>query len=225
MPGPADGGPVPGSRPIGRPPNADAAATRRAIVAAAAGHLTAVGHTRMNLAAVAADAGITRAAIYRYFDSKQDLVRAVVQEVPASYDQMVQTDVLPEQGLVRQVRALVQVAARSSFADPRSSLDYFDLARLSEADDAVAEVFREASRRIRTVIVEIVRRAGEAGELAPDADPAEVVEAVSGLVWSFGAGASEAPNDAVRRQVLLATELVLREAPWAVDAPAGRPLA
>ena len=221
MPESAGGG-APGSRPIGRPPNADAAATRRAIVAAAAAHLTAVGHTRMNLAAVAADAGITRAAIYRYFDSKQDLVRAVVQEVPASYDQMVQTDVLPERGLVRQVRALVQVAARSSFADPRSSLDYFDLARLGEDDEAVAEVFREASRRVRAVIVELVRRAGEAGELVPGTDPAEVVDAVSGLVWSFGAGASRAPNDAVRRQVLLATELVLRDAPWIVGAPSGR---
>ena len=65
---------------IGRPPASDGVATRRAIINAASRQLASVGYDGMTLDEVATSAGITRAAIYRYFGSKRELARAAVLE-------------------------------------------------------------------------------------------------------------------------------------------------
>jgi AcrR family transcriptional regulator len=214
-----------GSRPLGRPPNSDSVATRRAILAAASAQLASVGYTRMNLQTVAAEVGITRGAIYRYFDSKRELVRAAVVDAPAAYEELIAQYVLVEQGLLEQLRALIHVTVSTSFQYPRSSLNYFELARLAEEDENIADVFRTRSIRIRSVIMDLVRQAEQRGELSVNADQAGIVDAISGLLWSMGAGASEAPNDVVRRQVLRATELLLQQPDWMAlpaEAPEGR---
>ncbi|SEO41095.1 TetR/AcrR family transcriptional regulator [Trujillonella endophytica] len=203
-----------GTRALGRPPNADAAATRRAILAAASAQLASVGYAGMNLHTVAADAGITRAAIYRYFESKRELARAAVLESPTSYEEKIARYVVAEDGVLEQVRALVHAVVSHAFQDRQSSLQYFELARLAQHDEEIAAVYRARSLGLRQVTEDIVRRGIEAGEVSPDADPSTVVDAISGLLWSLGAGASEAPNDTVRRQVLLATDLLLQAPPW-----------
>jgi hypothetical protein len=64
------------------------------------------------------------------------------------------------------------------------------------------------------VITKLVRGAARRGELTADADIRAIVDSVSGLVWAVGAGASTAPNDTVRQQILMSTDLFLREPSW-----------
>jgi AcrR family transcriptional regulator len=197
-PAASDGGAE--SRPIGRPPNSDSAATRRAILTAASAQLASAGYAGMTLQAVAAEVGITRGAIYRYFESKRELARVVVLSGRAAFDEMVAEYVVPEEGLIEQLRALIQVVVSTAFQYPKLSLNYFELAQLAEEDESLAELFRSRSIIVRSHIAGLVQKAAERGELSASADPAAIVDAVSGLIWSMGAGASEAPNDIIRAQ-------------------------
>lgn len=57
------------------------AATTRALVHAARGLFAERGYARVSLAEVVAAAGVTKGALYHYFDGKDDLFRAVLGEV------------------------------------------------------------------------------------------------------------------------------------------------
>lgn len=203
------------ARPMGRPANGDSAATRNAIVAAAESELAAVGYERMNLASVATAAGITRGAIYRYFDSKRELARAAVAESSAiNWEELVKQFVFDAEGILEQIRVLVRVTANVTLQDPQPSVGYFEIGQLGERDEEIAALFRVRSQAIRRVITGLVRDAEGRGELKTDADTREIVDSVSGLVWAVGAGASTAPNDTVRRQILMATDLLLQQPSW-----------
>jgi AcrR family transcriptional regulator len=207
------------ARQMGRPANADSAATRKAIVAAAESELAAVGYERMNLESVAASAGITRGAIYRYFESKRELARAAVAESSASdWEKLVKQFVLEADGIIEQIRVLVRVTVNVTLQDPQPSVGYFEIGQLGEQDEEIAAVFRARSHGIRRVITTLVRDAERRGELNPGADIRSIVDSVSGLVWAVGAGASTAPNDTVRRQILMGTDLLLREPSWLASA-------
>jgi hypothetical protein len=91
---------------------------------------------------------------------------------------------------------------------------YFEIGQLGEQDDEIAAVFRARSQEIRRVISKLVRDAARRGELKREADIRAIVDSVSGLVWAVGAGASTAPNDKVRQQILMSTELLLGEPSW-----------
>lgn len=203
------------AKPMGRPANSDSAATRRAIVGAAAAELATVGYERMNLESVAAAAGITRGAIYRYFESKKELARvAVAESSVSSWQQAVEEYVVHADGIIEQLRALVRVTVNVTFHDPQPSVGYFQIGQLGEHDEQIAAIFRSCSQDIRRVISKLIRDAGQRGELTADADTRGIVDAVSGLVWAVGAGASTAPNDVVRQQILMSTDLFLREPSW-----------
>jgi len=203
------------SRPMGRPTNANSAVTRKAIIAAAESELATVGYERMNLESVAAAVGITRGAIYRYFDSKRELARAAVAESSVSqWQELIGQFVLPAEGIAEQIRALVRVAVNVTLHDPQPSVGYFEIGQLGEQDEEIAQVFRARSHDIRRVITQLVRDAAQRGELADGADSRLIVDSVSGLVWAFGAGASTAPNDTVRQQILMATDLFLQDPSW-----------
>jgi AcrR family transcriptional regulator len=200
---------------MGRPANADSAATRKAIVAAAESELAAVGYERMNLESVASAAGITRGAIYRYFDSKRELARAAVAESSATdWEELVKQFVFDAEGILEQIRVLVRVTVNVTLQDPQPSVGYFEIGQLGEQDEEIAALFRTRSQGIRRIITRLVRDAERRGELNAGADTRAIVDSVSGLVWAVGAGASTAPNDTVRRQILMATDLLLQQPSW-----------
>jgi AcrR family transcriptional regulator len=207
-------------RPLGRPPAADGAVTRRAIVSAASRRLAAVGYDAMTLDDIAAEVGITRAAIYRYFRSKRQLARAVVLESNPDIDALFAELSVGAETLADQLRALVRATVQVTLKQPDEVLGYFQMGRLSDHDEELAKVFRDRSAGIRRMVRELVDEADGRGELAGSTmTPDDVVEAMSGLVWAMTSGAAEANTPTTRAQVVLAVELVLQRPPW--EAPAG----
>lgn len=208
-------GPSKTARQMGRPTNSDSAETRRMLVAAAAAELASVGFERMNLESVAAAAGITRGAIYRYYDSKRELARAAVAESTVTgWAESVAEHVMPAAGIVEQLRALVRVTVNVTLHDPNPSIGYYEMSRMGEHDEAIAAIFRSRSQGLRRMITGLIRDAKERGELVADADVRSIVDSVSGLIWAVGAGASTAPNDAVRQQILMCSDLLLDRPSW-----------
>lgn len=73
----ASDGRVTPPRRLGRPPAADANATRERILVHARTTFSELGYSATTNKHLAANAGVTTGAIYHYFDSKLDLYRAV----------------------------------------------------------------------------------------------------------------------------------------------------
>lgn len=65
------------------------AATRAALIEAAAQGISRFGYGNLVLEQVAGDAGYTRGALYHLFDGKEDLAMAVVEWVAASWEEQV----------------------------------------------------------------------------------------------------------------------------------------
>ena len=204
-------------KPVGRPANTDSAVTRQALVRAAAGRLSTVGYERMTLDEVAAEAGITRAAIYRYFESKQELARAAVLESarPLSVtDQHYAELSLGARNLNERLRAFVMACTQTSLEDPEPTLGHYELGRLASQDPELAKVFGQRSLFVRDRVTALVEDAMERGELDPEEDHSVIIEGISGLIWAMTQGAATAPTARVRSQLLLATDALLGKPPW-----------
>jgi AcrR family transcriptional regulator len=214
------------TRRVGRPANSDGAHTRQQVLNAAVVRLATVGYERMTLDDVAKAAGITRAAIYRYFDSKQELARAAILQssphvdlVEGYYQEELASS--PD-GVAFELRAFALACIRSSLDDPEPSLGYYDVGLLAGVDEESAIIFRQRSRYVRGVLTTIVSRASQRGEIVAGADQRKIVDAMSGLIWAMAQGAASAPNARIRSQITLATDLLLQVPDWLAPLPPPR---
>jgi AcrR family transcriptional regulator len=204
---------------MGRPQGADGAATRRAIVDTAQRILATQGYDAMTLGAVAEQVGVSRAALYHYFPSKVELVRAVVREstdeIDGFYDELVADDA----PLSDRLRALVRACIRSSFTRQDPVLGWFQMGHLAQGDDEIAEMFKARARGVRRKLKAIVADGYDRGELDESTDAAALIEGVSGLIWCMTAGAAEAAGPASRRQLELAADSLFQSPVW--ERPSG----
>ena len=143
--------------------------TREALLAAGRRLFGTVGVAAVSTAAVVAEAGVTRGALYHHFRDKDDLFRAV-------YEQL-------ESELCTEITAAVDDAAGAAEGLVRGVGAFLDASDRPEVrrialDDAPAVLGWETWRRIQSdhalgVLVERLRRAEHEG--APLPGPAEVV--------------------------------------------------
>lgn len=210
---------VPRRRP-GRPPQSEGAETRRHILEVAARRFRETGYDATSLQAIAEEAGLTRTALYNYFDSRAALVRAVLFESAVE-----STRTGPGQhwwqrsaAAGRSGRERVRLLLRASVDDALRTLEmgnfYLELVRESSGDPQLRAVLRDyvqgVSSRIRTILDDSV----DAGELPEGTDLDRLLEAVLGMAWALSSAIATAPSERVRQQVLLALDLVLDAAPW-----------
>jgi AcrR family transcriptional regulator len=136
----------PADAPLSR--EARKAATRRALLQAAAELFAAQGMERTSLEQIAARVGLTTGAIYRSFRNKEDLIESVVDAYGYISDAAPLYD--PALGVAQRVAAFGQeVAATMPRVAPRDMLLFleFDLYIQRQADKAVLE--RDAQRAWR----------------------------------------------------------------------------
>jgi AcrR family transcriptional regulator len=201
-------------RRIGRPPAADGAATRVAIIEAASAQMFEQGYAAMTVDSVADSVGITRAAIYRYFASKRELVRAVIQAAIPDFERHYAELAVGAETLADRLRALMRAVVQVSIDEPNLMVGYFQLAKLARDDDQLSGLFRVRSQVMRGVIADLVEDAIDQGELSSEIEVNAIVEPLSGLIWALALGAAEAPTERIRMQIHDAVELLFREPPW-----------
>ncbi len=146
-----------------------------AILEATLRQLDEVGYQQMSIAAVAAEAGVGRPALYRRYGSKAELVTTAIQHMTSG----------PEPDLPsaahEALRGLLG-AASSAFASPGGLAVLGSLLAEQRRDPELLAAFRaRVFDPRRAVIHRVVAEGARAGEVAPDADG----EAVDGLL--FGA--------------------------------------
>ncbi len=157
-------------RPPGRPRNPD---VDRAILDATLQLLGDVGYQAMSIAAVASEAGVGRAAVYRRYASKAELVVAAIVRLTAG----------PDPELPRGTRAALHALLRSTataLGAPGGMAILGSLLAQERRDPELLAAFRERIFDPRHVIVhDVLRRGIEAGKLPADTD----LEAVDGLLF------------------------------------------
>jgi AcrR family transcriptional regulator len=146
------------------------------------------GFQATGMADVIAQSGMSAGAVYRYFASKDDLVRAIVDRVMAEavglFDQWLASsdDPDPAEAVAAAVDLVVTVAARGPVDVTRVAVQAW-----AEAlrNPAVHDVARGAYVGIRGRLQEVAVRAQQAGRLPRDADPQLVGAAMFSLVLGF----------------------------------------
>ncbi len=158
--------------PVGRPPASDSVETRKRILTAARACFGAWGYEKTTNRAIAEAAGITTGAIYHYFPSKVEVFGACLQEsldaIFGAFRQAADGQVR----LVEKIDAILESAVQLHAKDPSlatlASTAAVDVRRLGELEPLMPNL--AASQAFFTALV-----ADSADELAPDVEPAGVV--------------------------------------------------
>ena len=122
---------------------------------------------------VAAEANVSRATVFNYFPSKQDLLRAIAEGEFLRLAQMSEGAPPDAGGAVHRIRAVM----RQLVAD---TAPYLQVARYVILDAILSPGGSEAGMGLNTVLLRLVREAQEHAEIRASLDPDEVVQAITG---------------------------------------------
>ena len=159
-----------------------AAATREQLLDAAERVFRDHGVTRTSLAEIAAEAGVTRGAVYWHFRDKADLFTAMCERATSPLDALVeQARDSNEASPLATLRALCVDTLLHLGGDDRARAVLeivFHKSELSGDLATVAERHDRDCRHARVCVADVVRRAIEVGELPPDTDAHLAVHAI-----------------------------------------------
>ncbi|MCM0677659.1 TetR/AcrR family transcriptional regulator [Micromonospora phytophila] len=159
------------------------AARRRQIVDAARRCFLREGFHRTTMQDVIAEAGLSVGAVYRYFPSKADLIRAIAEEAVGGAEAVL-GELARREPPVPLLEALDSALA---YVDSQAGDD--GLLRIAiqvwgeaQRDPALGEFVAGKYARVRGHFEILVRRAQRTGEVPADADPEAVAAALFALV-------------------------------------------
>jgi AcrR family transcriptional regulator len=168
--------------------DAHLAARREQIIEAAMTRFAEGGFHSTGMAEVIAATGLSAGAVYRYFPSKEALIRAIVEERVLSTAAEAFERILDE-GVDDPVEA---VSAALGTVDAVSARDGVDVTKVAvqawaEAmrNPAILEVAQDAYARMRGYLAAVARRGQEHGRLAADADPDELAKTMLSLAMGY----------------------------------------
>jgi len=148
--------------------------TRETIVTGAAAVFGHRGYGLSSIADIAAEAGVTKGALYFHFASKDDLARAVIAEQHRR-TMAVAAGVIEEGHPGLETMVLLSVAlARQLFTDPVVSAGIRLSTEVSLFDPPVTEPYEDWL----TTATALFRRAAEEGDLRQEVDPAMLASVV-----------------------------------------------
>ncbi|MFE4966131.1 TetR/AcrR family transcriptional regulator [Streptomyces sp. NPDC056660] len=187
----------------GRPAGVDGEQTRRRIMAVAAEYVAEAGYASATMKSIAERVGLTGAAIYRYFPSKQELVSVLLAEMV--------DDILGRLDRATQVPGTLQERFVSLLEESLACVrDYPAVTRLTEAvhlESARIPEFRviiDSQRRAEEKLyARLVDGAIHRGELPPDTEGQGIADMLTSLTWGLthlGAVVSPARHAAAIRQ-------------------------
>ncbi|RFS82215.1 TetR/AcrR family transcriptional regulator [Actinomadura spongiicola] len=183
----------------GRPSSAaQGAATRAAILEAAAALIADLGWGQVTTRAIAARAGVPHGAVNYHFQGKDDLLRqaAIAGTLNALAGPL---SIARAAGSVQEVLdGILAWFTCGALNDPSVAL-LLETARQSTRDPLVREPLATKLREFRATLTELVRRSQERGDIAADSSPAGTATMVAALL------------DGLMLHVLLDPELDLSE--------------
>ena len=168
--------------------DAHLAARREQILLAAMARFAEGGFHSTGMAEVIAATGLSAGAVYRYFPSKEALIRAIVEERVLANAKDVFEAILA-QGVDDPVDA---VADALEIVDRASAQGEIDITKVAvqawgEAlrNPDILDVAQNAYATMRGYLAEVTRRAQEHGRVPSETDPDEVAKTLLSLVMGY----------------------------------------
>ena len=154
------------------------ARTRRRVVDAAAALLGRNGYAALTVEAIAAEAGVAKTTVYRWWPSKAAVLVDLYAELAGAL--LVDLDTgSAERDLLNLFRGIVRL-----FRDTPAGLAMAGMIAEAQLDPAAATLFRDGFMPTRRAVTDtILRRGVERGELRPDLDVEAADDFVSGAFW------------------------------------------
>ena len=155
-------------RKLGRPPGQLSDDTRKSILIAARDHFARVGFERATNRDIAAAAGVTAAAMYRYFDSKPELYDAVVRDAMSEIVPRVRGALASAPGLRAAFRSLLQVAGTMDGREQSAMRFLAGMPNEMQRHPQVAKRVLADPGEIFVAVNELVAAGIRAGEISSD---------------------------------------------------------
>lgn len=169
---------------IGRSPGRPKGNTdsRSVLLEAASALFMEFGYEPVSLNQIADRAGVTKASIYYYFNSKSELFAASVTEMMGRISMYTRL-LLAQEGMLKE--RLVKVAA-AKMAVTHVEFETMMREAMGALTEAQRMQIREAERGIHTVLAECFAAAAEAGEMRGGEEPLLLAHAFSALLMVGG---------------------------------------
>lgn len=170
-----------------------------------------IGPDRVTTSAVAAEIGVTQAAVFRHFPSKAEMWGAVADHVAGALTEAWEKALEGDKSPVERVRALIAAQLQQITATPAMPMLLFSR-ELNVENAALRAAFRDRLATLNGLLMREVLRGQEAGAFAGDISAADAAVLLTSLVqgvairWSLGAR-DFVPHDEGMR--LLAVQLRL----------------
>ena len=135
---------------------------------------SARGYSAVRLSDIAADAGVTRGAVYWHFSSKKGLLLAILREVASSYIQVAMevlgSDLEPTRKISEMIHRLISATEKSDvlLAHRRLAMRF-----MAETPGGLEDVHKAISNEMRSVtrmLTRVIREGQSAGEIRSDVD-------------------------------------------------------
>lgn len=160
-------------------------ARRREILTAARDCFGRKGFHQTTIADVCVAAGLSPGSVYRYFRSKDDIIKAMVEEERRAAAALV-ASLVDAPDLLAGLRALFRDAL-GAFADPAATARQAEVTAEALRNPAVAAVVRAADAATLATLADAIRRAQKAKAIDRSLDPAVTAELLvallDGLWW------------------------------------------
>ncbi len=152
---------------------------RQQILEAAAACFLRRGFHRASMQEICAEAGMSPGALYRYFDSKDAIIRAIAEDEREENARLLQAladapDLVT--GLSRIGRAALEAGA-----DPDYGRLAVEIIAEAARNPEVAAIFRRNDAEVKAALMEALRAAQRAGQLDTAVEPAAAAEILIAL--------------------------------------------
>ena len=168
--------------------DAHLAARREQILLAAMARFAEGGFHSTGMAEVIAATGLSAGAVYRYFPSKEALIRAIVEERVLANAKDVFEAILAQcvDDPVDAVAAALEIVDRAS-AQGEIDITKVAVQAWGEAlrNPDILDVAQNAYATMRGYLAEVTRRAQEHGRVPTETDPDEVAKTLLSLVMGY----------------------------------------
>ena len=164
---------------------------RDRIIEASVRYMKVHGSQKLSMVDVAKTAGISRATVYNYFDSKESLIDAAQQALDKVFFEGLNASLVGCKNLTEQVAAIA-IFIRQSWTDRNHTPWYGFLSPLDEAR-LFASKAGEHTLIMMNFLKPYVQAAKKSGELRSDIDIGRATEWIARIIMSF-AYSSPAPK-------------------------------
>ena len=152
----------------------------------------AIGPDRVTTSSIAAEIGITQAALFRHFSTKAELWLAVAEQVSRSLSDAWAEALVTEDKPLKRIHALVGAQLQQIVRTPAMPMLLFS--RELNVDNAgLRDAFRRRLLEFQTLLVGEVRKAVVSGHIRQDIVPTDAAVLFTSLIqgmairWSLGA--------------------------------------